>query len=236
MRPADIKRNPDGRPEFMALLGLAPPYSPEDVRHAYLAKAKALHPDHGGNAQEFNALHAAFTQAQQYLEIKTDSRRWIANQMQNYLSTRTLAEQLRGLGAVVEVDGIDWLKRSFGDFADLTDSVTSVVLDGAEPATADTLLNTMTASPDALARLSVLRMPNCGLKDLAIEKISVFKRLEHVSLAGNAIGGQAASSLVRRLPQLVKLDLEGLPIGWWAARRIRKQLSKRMEERLTLPL
>ena len=40
--------SPDGRPDFMAMLGLMPPYALEDVKAAYLAKAKELHPDKGG--------------------------------------------------------------------------------------------------------------------------------------------------------------------------------------------
>ena len=37
----------DERPEFMAILGLLPPYSREDVKRAYLAKVRTAHPDHG---------------------------------------------------------------------------------------------------------------------------------------------------------------------------------------------
>ena len=36
-------------PEFMAVLGLLPPYTEEDVKQAYWSKVKKLHPDHGGS-------------------------------------------------------------------------------------------------------------------------------------------------------------------------------------------
>jgi len=48
----------DQRPEFMVRLGLAPPYTVEDVKAAYRDQTKRVHPDHGGSAQEFHALSA----------------------------------------------------------------------------------------------------------------------------------------------------------------------------------
>ena len=62
----------DGRPDFMVTLGLAPPYAAEDVKAAYLSKAKELHPDHGGTADEFHALQDAFEKAERYLEFRSD--------------------------------------------------------------------------------------------------------------------------------------------------------------------
>ena len=54
----------DHRPEFMVRLGLAPPYSIEDVKAAYRDQAKRAHPDHGGSSREFHALQEAFDRAQ----------------------------------------------------------------------------------------------------------------------------------------------------------------------------
>ncbi len=50
----------DNRPDYMVELGLAPPYTQADVMQAYYAKAKKVHPDHGGTAEEFRALQEAF--------------------------------------------------------------------------------------------------------------------------------------------------------------------------------
>lgn len=104
-----VQRDADGRPEFMVVLGVAPPYAEDDVKQAYLQKAKLLHPDRGGDPHAFNALHVAFEQAKQYLEFKRDSRGWIARQMDGYLESRDLADKLSAYGAQVETQAIDWL-------------------------------------------------------------------------------------------------------------------------------
>jgi len=100
----------NGRPDFMVVLGLMPPYAEEDVKAAYRAKAKHLHPDHGGSAEAFRELHAAFEKAQVYLSFRSDRRNWIANQVQGYLVVGEMIERLKGFGAEVTSDPIDWLK------------------------------------------------------------------------------------------------------------------------------
>ena len=75
MPAPQVHRDADGRPDFMVVLGVAPPYVEDDVREAYFQKAKFLHPDRGGDPHEFSALHEAFEQAKQYLEFKRDSPR-----------------------------------------------------------------------------------------------------------------------------------------------------------------
>ena len=43
------------RLEFLAVLGLAPPVTEEDVKQAYLVKARTAHPDQGGNVEAIQA-------------------------------------------------------------------------------------------------------------------------------------------------------------------------------------
>ena len=229
MRPAEVHRHRDGRPDFMAKLGLAPPYSAEDVKHAYLAKVKEAHPDHGGTAQAFAELHEAYLQAQEFLNIKGDSLRWIGNRMQDYLESRELTAQLRELGAEVETASIDWLRRSFGDFAELTEAILSVSMNHATREAADAALTAMTAALTATHRLTRLELPGCSITDTEIDKIMVFKGLTHLNLAGNAISSAAAQSLVNRLPSLAEFDITDTQVGWWAKRRIDATLRKRGE-------
>ena len=40
-------------PKCLTTLGLLPPVTAEDVKQAYLAKAKAMHPDRGGDPAQF---------------------------------------------------------------------------------------------------------------------------------------------------------------------------------------
>ena len=50
-------------PDFLALLGLAPPYSIDDVKEAYRAKVKTAHPDVGGSTAEFTQIQEAYERA-----------------------------------------------------------------------------------------------------------------------------------------------------------------------------
>ena len=51
------------RPEYMATLGLLPPYTAEDVEKAYLAKIKQIRPDLGGDREAFYAVQTAYMAA-----------------------------------------------------------------------------------------------------------------------------------------------------------------------------
>ncbi len=58
--------DPTERPEFMAMLGLLPPYTTEDVKQAYMRKAKSAHPDLAGDPRVFRKIQEAYEQAQQF--------------------------------------------------------------------------------------------------------------------------------------------------------------------------
>lgn len=57
-------------PAWAAVLGIAPPFNSEQVRSAYRAKSKEVHPDAGGDHAEFVRLNSAYEQAQQYCESR----------------------------------------------------------------------------------------------------------------------------------------------------------------------
>src|SRR5262245_37711019 len=65
------------RPSCMVTLGLLPPYSPEDVEKAYLAKLKEIRPDLGGDREAFYAVQNAYAQAKEYVKFRGDRRGWI---------------------------------------------------------------------------------------------------------------------------------------------------------------
>jgi hypothetical protein len=56
------------RREGLDVLGLAWPATADEIRSAYREKAKALHPDAGGNAEEFVALQRAYEWALRWCE------------------------------------------------------------------------------------------------------------------------------------------------------------------------
>jgi hypothetical protein len=59
-------RRASATPTWAAVLGIAPPFSTEQVRSAYRARSKALHPDTGGSHAEFVRLQAAYEEAQRH--------------------------------------------------------------------------------------------------------------------------------------------------------------------------
>jgi hypothetical protein len=224
--PPLIHRDADGRPDFMAVLGVAPPYVEDDVKQAYFAKAKELHPDHGGNAHDFDALHKAFQQAQQYLEFRRDSRGWIAKQMDGYLHSRQLIDQLENLGANVETTMIDWLQRSFGDFAELTDSIIGIRLENSQHA--EQMIDVMVANRDALERLTRLEMPGCRLGDEHALKLALFQQLRHLDLSDTQISN-VAIELVDELAALKSFNVTGTNVGWWTKRKLASLMGHRQE-------
>jgi hypothetical protein len=53
-------------PAWAAILRICPPYSSEQVRSAYRARSKAVHPDIGGDHTEFIHLQSAYKEARWY--------------------------------------------------------------------------------------------------------------------------------------------------------------------------
>src|SRR6185295_3542862 len=123
--PADHLRpaNEIERPPFMVTLGLMPPYMEEDVEKAYLAKVKEIRPDLGGDPKPFYEVQTAYMQAKEYLKFRGDRRGWIAKRMDEYLAVQEVTDQLKSFGATVETNYLDWLQKSFGEFAELTENV-----------------------------------------------------------------------------------------------------------------
>lgn len=56
----------DPRTRAFATLGLPATASPEEVKEAYRAKVKEVHPDHGGDSDEFKQVREAYTTAKQH--------------------------------------------------------------------------------------------------------------------------------------------------------------------------
>ena len=63
---ANDDESTSARPAWAAVLGIAPPYHSRQVRLAYRARSKEVHPDAGGGQAEFVRLQTAYEQAQQY--------------------------------------------------------------------------------------------------------------------------------------------------------------------------
>jgi hypothetical protein len=212
------------RPQFAVTLGLLPPYTMDDVKRAYLDKVKDAHPDRGGDSATFERIQSAFEQAQAYLRFRSDRRKWIAARMEEYLAEAALVARMRELGAEVETVMLDWVRRSFGDFADLTESIVGIRLERS-PKVAE-LVETMVREQSNLAALKRLELPHCPVDDTIAWQLRPLKGLTHLDLSGTSITWRALS-LVDFLPALVTFEVTGTSVGWWPRARLQMALRKR---------
>ncbi len=216
----------DERPEFMVALGLLPPYTPEDVKHAYLHKVKAAHPDKGGTVEQFNALQEAYEQAKQYVEFRGDRRGWIAGKMDHYVEVQRVVDMLEELGAEAETDAVDWLQKSFGDFSLLTENIVRVRL--ADSPDGDKFIGHLIAEHAMLSGLKSIELPGCTVSDEAVYRLAVFEQLTNLDLSRTPVSGNAMA-VVDELPLLRTVELEGSKVGWWAKRKVANELRRRAE-------
>jgi len=216
----------DQRPDCMVELGLAPPYSQEDVQQAYLTKAKLAHPDRGGTSARFHALQEAYEQAKQFVDFRSDRRGWIAAKMKGYLSIQRVVQELEQHGAEVQTNAVDWLEKSFGDFAQLTERITRIRL--ADSSEAEEMIRTMIREKTSLAGLTQLELPGCQVSDQFVLSLSIFQELQYLDLTGTPITSDSLA-IAEALPNLESLLVEGTRVGWWARRRVRSLMQKRRD-------
>lgn len=216
----------------MIVLGLNPPYAAEDVHAAYLDKAKSAHPDRGGSAAEFDALHQAYEQAKHFLEFRTDRRGWIAKAMDAYVVEQELITKLEALGAEVSTNAIEWLQRSFGEFAQLTETIVSIRLANVPAAP---LLQELKANAKQLNALATLELPGCQLTDADVIHLKPFNQLRHLDLTNNPIGNDALM-IVDWLSSLETLILDGTQVSWFANWRVQRKVAKNREAKPLSPI
>jgi hypothetical protein len=216
----------DQRPEFMVALGLLPPYTIEDVKVAYRDKVKLAHPDRGGTVEAFNEIQTAFERAQAYLEFRGDRRSWIAAKMARYVELQEAVDRLEKLGAKVTTHAPGWLEQSYGDFAQLTETVENIRLVG--PADGDALIRELVASQQAMRELQSLELPKCHVTDDAVLNLGCFQQLKRLDLSHTPVTSRA-TAIVDELESLLELNIEGTNVGWWARRRTANKLIDRRE-------
>jgi len=216
----------------MVVLDLLPPYTQEDVKRAYLAKVKLVHPDHGGTVERFRQLQEAFDKARQYTEFRSDRRHWIAARMDDYIGLQQVTRQLEQYWAAVTTHSNDWLEKSLGDFAQLTETITAVRL--VDSPSADEMIGFMVTEPAALAPLKQLELPGCQLSDQGVLQLGMFQQLQYLDLSRTPISRRALS-VAKVLPVLETLVIEGTGLGWWAKYRLNALLERHREARPVSP-
>ncbi len=212
------------RPACMVTLGLLPPYTAEDVERAYLARIKEIRPDLGGDREAFYDVQNAYMQAKEYVKFRGDRRGWIAKRMDEYLEVQEVVDRLKKYGAVVETSSVDWLAKSFGDFAELSESVVGVRLNAA--ANGDEVLDYLVTQHDKLLELRKLDLAGSAVSDAAVRQLSVFRRLAELNLSRTPITWQALH-IVEWLPELETVEVEGTGLKWLTRQKLAGQLRRK---------
>jgi hypothetical protein len=215
----------------MVTLGLLPPYMAEDVEKAYLARVKEIRPDLGGDPRPFYEVQTAYMQAKEYVKFRGDRRGWIAKRLDEYLAVQEVIEQLRKLGAAVETSSLDWLQKSFGDFAELTEAILAIRLH--DTVNGDEFIEYLVSQREKLLELRKLDLAGCGVTDGAVRQLSVFRRLQELNLSRTPITWEALH-VVQWLPELESVNIDGTGIGWLSRRKLARQLREKSKAAATL--
>ncbi len=216
------------RPEFMATLGLLPPYELDDVKRAYRDKIKTAHPDHGGEINHFRSIQTAYEHALHYIEFSSNKRQWIADRMDGYLARQDVENRLRDLGAHVTIFEADSLRNSFGEFAELAATIDSVELSDSDQG--PPLVELLVSEQGILTGLRQLTLAGSQIQDKHALRLSCFPSLESLDLSRNQVTSGVAR-LVEEIPTMLELNLEKTRVGWLSRRRIDGQLRRRAEKR-----
>jgi hypothetical protein len=210
----------DQRLEFLAILGLKPPVTVDDVKQAYLDKAKSAHPDHGGNPQEFIRLHEAFEQATEYARFKAGRMQWLSGWVEQYAEQQQLIDEVKALGGEVEVESVDWLGQTIGpDFAAVMDRLAAVRLAG--PQVDDATMVQLAGKLRRQAGLHRLALVNTQVTSVGLRQLHRCESLRELDLSGTKVSAQAVESLVQDLDRLESLVLRDTGIGWAARWKLR---------------
>ena len=204
----DASPTPPHHPECLAVLGLLPPVTAEDVKQAYLAKAMTMHPDSGGDPATFVLLQKAFEEANEFVRFKAGKLEWLAAKIDAYALQQDVVTEVIDRGGEVEMEEADWLRKSFGeDFGHVADKLVSVRVRG--PAADDVFAILLGFRADSLKDLKVLDLAGGRLTDEGLLQLKGLTNLRSLDLRGTAVGKLAAE-----VPSwFEQLEFLGLPAG-----------------------
>jgi len=183
----------DAHQEFIATLGLLPPYSVDDVHKAYKARAREVHPDRGGSTADFLKLQEAYTRAQEYAQFQEGRRNWLANQVEPYLHQQEVVAEVERRGGRVEIESLDWMARSFGDFAVLAERLRGITLRNC--ADGDEFLKFLAGSAKSLRYLVALDVAGSPVSDAGMKSLLELSGLERINLSGTRVTASGLGEL-----------------------------------------
>ncbi len=214
----------EARPDFLITLGLIPPCTVEDVKQAYLAKVKTAHPDIGGDPAEFRKLQEAYEKATEWAKFRASRIAWLGNWVEKYAEQENLTAQIQQWGGRVHVEGVDWLRRSFGeDFSQVAAKVQGIELHGEN--VNDKTMSWLGEHRQILASLRSINLAHTAVTDAGVQHLAAFPSLREVDLSNTKITSDALI-FVERLSELEWLGLQGTPIGMIARMKLKFKFPK----------
>ena len=202
----------DSRPDFLVVLGLLLPCTPEDVHRAYKARVAELHPDHGGSQAEFLKLQHAYEQAQDFATFQEGRLKWLATQVEQYVQQQAIVFEVERRGGRVEIEHLAWMQRSFGEFAILAERLRGIVL--RDCAAADELLQYLAEQASRLRHLRDIDLAGSLVSDAGLESMCELQGLERINLEGTLVTEEGVVGL-SALPELKWINLGDTPLRWW---------------------
>jgi hypothetical protein len=216
------------QPEFMIILGLRPPYTLEDIRAAYRAKAMDAHPDRGGSAADFLKIQEAHERALEYVHFIGDRRKWIADQVEAHLRQQEVVAEVKRLGGETKFEEMAWMKHTVGDFALLADRLRIIRLQ--DTAADDCFLAFLTEKPPRVPYVLEMNLAGTRITDKGLHTLSGYDLLRHLDLSGTEVTEHGIEAAVNSMPSLESINVVNTKVGWMARWRLRARLRKRAAE------
>jgi hypothetical protein len=209
------------RPPFMEALGLLPPYTVADVKKAYHDKARQVHPDAGGNADEFKALNAAYQRALDHAGFQESRRGWLGDRVERYAQRLHLAAAIEGAGGSCELERADSYLYEYGDdFADVMRQLVAVRMTG--PAVTDASLDWLRRASPILSEVRLLDLSRSRATDEGVQLIVALHGLRGVDLRGTQVSAAGIGGL-QALPELEWIHVGSTRVGLLARRRLQRE-------------
>jgi hypothetical protein len=170
-------------------------------------------------------------QAKEYVKFRGDRRGWIAKRMEEYIAVQETIEGIQQYGAQVETTALDWLQKSFGDFAELTESILSIRLN--DSARGEEFIEYLVSRRESLLELRKLDLAGCAITDASVRQLSVFRRLQELNLNQTPITWESLH-IVQWLPELEDVHVDRTSLNWFTRRKLASQLRRKRKAAETL--
>ncbi len=201
------------RPSFLQRLGLQLPVTEKDVKQAFYARVKEAHPDHQGSTSQFMQVQQAFDEAIEFAKRNGKRLPWLGTLMPYYVAQRNVVNLVRQWGGSVQMNHLDWLADTVGeDFAHLADRLTVIDLTGCD--VGDEQLEELTADPQGIEFLEVLRLSGTKITDSGSMQLTRARQLKQLDLRGTDVSAKMAKRLAR-LPNMVEVTGSSFWQQWW---------------------